>query len=110
MQAVRAAGLVKTFGSVVAVNDLSFEATAGEFLTLLGPSGCGKTTTLRLIAGFEKPDRGGHPPGEPAALLPGVGTLRAAGAAGLMMTVVVLAVVVLVRRLVKGNVRTTTVA
>lgn len=34
------------------------EAKPGEFLTLLGPSGCGKTTTLRIIAGFEKPDRG----------------------------------------------------
>ncbi len=43
---------------MVAVNDLSFEAKAGEFLTLLGPSGCGKTTTLRLVAGLERPDRG----------------------------------------------------
>lgn len=34
------------------------EAKAGEFLTLLGPSGCGKTTTLRIIAGFERPDKG----------------------------------------------------
>ena len=34
------------------------EARPGEFLTLLGPSGCGKTTTLRIVAGFEKPDRG----------------------------------------------------
>jgi iron(III) transport system ATP-binding protein len=58
MGTVRATGLVKTFGSVVAVNDLSFEAKAGEFLTLLGPSGCGKTTTLRLVAGLERPDRG----------------------------------------------------
>ena len=58
MGTVRASGLVKTFGSVVAVNDLSFEAKAGEFLTLLGPSGCGKTTTLRLVAGLERPDRG----------------------------------------------------
>ena len=65
MQAVRAAGLVKTFGSVVAVNDLSFEAKAGEFLTLLGP---------------------------------------------LMMTAIVLVVVVLVHRLVQGNVRATTMA
>ncbi|HKQ63796.1 MAG TPA: ATP-binding cassette domain-containing protein, partial [Methylomirabilota bacterium] len=48
MGTVRATGLVKTFGAVTAVNDLSFEARAGEFLTLLGPSGCGKTTTLRL--------------------------------------------------------------
>ena len=58
MQAVRATGLVKTFGSVVAVSTLSLEAKAGEFLTLLGPSGCGKTTTLRLIAGLERPDQG----------------------------------------------------
>jgi len=58
MGTVRATGLVKTFGTVIAVNDLSFEARAGEFLTLLGPSGCGKTTTLRLVAGLERPDRG----------------------------------------------------
>ena len=58
MGTVRVSGLVKTFGAVVAVNDLSFEAKAGEFLTLLGPSGCGKTTTLRLVAGLERPDRG----------------------------------------------------
>ena len=58
MGTVRATGLVKTFGAVTAVNDLSFEARAGEFLTLLGPSGCGKTTTLRLVAGLERPDRG----------------------------------------------------
>lgn len=36
----------------------SLEAKPGEFLTLLGPSGCGKTTTLRIMAGFEKPDKG----------------------------------------------------
>src|SRR5262245_58127938 len=58
MQAVRATGLVKAFGPLIAVNTLSLEAKAGEFLTLLGPSGCGKTTTLRLIAGLERPDRG----------------------------------------------------
>src|SRR4030095_9930848 len=58
MGTVRAIGLVKTFCAVVAVNNLSFEARAGEFLTLLGPSGCGKTTTLRLVAGLERPDRG----------------------------------------------------
>src|SRR5882724_7638236 len=58
MGTVRATGLVKTFGTVTAVNDLSFEARAGEFLTLLGPSGCGKTTTLRLVAGLERPDAG----------------------------------------------------
>src|SRR5881409_2980021 len=58
MGTVWASGLVKTFGTVVAVNHLSFEARAGEFLTLLGPSGCGKTTTLRLVAGLERPYRG----------------------------------------------------
>lgn len=55
---LKANHLVKRFGSVVAANDVSFEVNKGEVLTLLGPSGCGKTTTLRLIAGFEKPDRG----------------------------------------------------
>lgn len=42
----------------MALKDLSLEILEGEFLTLLGPSGCGKTTTLRLISGFEVPDRG----------------------------------------------------
>lgn len=41
-----------------AVDSLSFEVRKGEVYTILGPSGCGKTTTLRLAAGFEKPDRG----------------------------------------------------
>lgn len=45
-------------GMVRAVNDISIDILAGEFLTLLGPSGCGKTTTLRLIAGFESPTYG----------------------------------------------------
>lgn len=48
----------KSFGDVLAVNDVSFELAQGEFYSLLGPSGCGKTTTLRLIAGFERPSSG----------------------------------------------------
>ena len=48
----------KRFGEVLAVDDLSLELARGEFFTLLGPSGCGKTTTLRMIAGFERPDEG----------------------------------------------------
>lgn len=55
---VRLAGLRKDFGSSVAVDDLSLEVGAGEFLTLLGPSGSGKTTTLLMIAGFVAPTRG----------------------------------------------------
>lgn len=48
----------KTFGTISAVDKVSFELEKREFLSLLGPSGCGKTTILRLIAGFERPDAG----------------------------------------------------
>jgi spermidine/putrescine transport system ATP-binding protein len=48
----------KRFGAFTAVDDVSLRIGAGEFLTLLGPSGCGKTTLLRMISGFESPDRG----------------------------------------------------
>ncbi|MFW6373056.1 MAG: spermidine/putrescine ABC transporter ATP-binding protein PotA [Thermodesulfobacteriota bacterium] len=50
--------VTKAYEGLAAIDDLSLEVFAGEFLTLLGPSGCGKTTILRLIAGFEAPDRG----------------------------------------------------
>jgi spermidine/putrescine transport system ATP-binding protein len=50
--------LVKRFGDTVAVNGIDLEVPPGEFFTMLGPSGCGKTTTLRLIAGFERPTEG----------------------------------------------------
>ncbi|HEY3051615.1 MAG TPA: ABC transporter ATP-binding protein [Gaiellaceae bacterium] len=55
---VRLAGVRKAYGEVVAVDGVDLEIGAGEFFTLLGPSGSGKTTTLRLIAGFERPDEG----------------------------------------------------
>ena len=48
----------KAFGGVRAVDDLSLDVERGEFFALLGPSGCGKTTLMRMIAGFETPDRG----------------------------------------------------
>lgn len=56
-------GLIKTFAErrgdgVRAVDNISFKVEEGRFYTLLGPSGCGKTTTLRCIAGLEKPDQG----------------------------------------------------
>jgi iron(III) transport system ATP-binding protein len=57
---VEVRGLAKTYPRPehVAVLDLDLDVAAGEILCLLGPSGCGKTTLLRLIAGFEVPDRG----------------------------------------------------
>jgi spermidine/putrescine transport system ATP-binding protein len=48
----------KRFGTAVAVDGVTLEVPHGEFYSLLGPSGCGKTTTLRMIAGFERPDSG----------------------------------------------------
>ena len=48
----------KAFGSEVAVRNLNLKVRQGEFFSILGPSGCGKTTTLRLIAGFERPTSG----------------------------------------------------
>ncbi|MFH1974685.1 MAG: ABC transporter ATP-binding protein [Pseudomonadota bacterium] len=50
--------LFKRYKKVVAVNRIQLEVNKGELLTLLGPSGCGKTTTLRCIAGLEKPEEG----------------------------------------------------
>lgn len=51
-------GVTKRFGSVTAVNNVSFHIKKGEFFSLLGPSGCGKTTILRMVSGFETPTEG----------------------------------------------------
>ena len=50
--------VTKRFGSVIAVDNVSFQVPRGSFFSILGPSGSGKTTTLRMIAGFEEPDEG----------------------------------------------------
>ena len=51
-------GVEKKFGSVAAITNLNLEIKDGAFVILLGPTGAGKTTTLRLIAGLERPDNG----------------------------------------------------
>ena len=55
---LRVEGLYRRYGSLTAVDHISFEVYKGEFFSLLGPSGCGKSTILRLIAGLEAPDSG----------------------------------------------------
>ena len=55
---IRCENLSKKFGSKTVLEDLSFQVSRGEFLSLLGPSGCGKTTILRMLIGIEKPTGG----------------------------------------------------
>jgi iron(III) transport system ATP-binding protein len=64
LASVELRGLIKRFGSFVAVDDVSLTIDHGQLVCLLGPSGCGKTTTLRLIAGFLEPSAGASRVGE----------------------------------------------
>jgi ABC-2 type transport system ATP-binding protein len=57
-QAIAVSGLKKSFGSTIAVNDLSFAVQRGEVFGLVGPDGAGKTTTLRILAGVVEADAG----------------------------------------------------
>jgi len=59
MAAIRFDNVVKAYGDVIAVDDVSLEIADGEFLVLVGPSGCGKSTLLRMIAGLEEVSAGG---------------------------------------------------
>ena len=58
MAELKLAGVSKSFGGTPAVQGIDLDIASGEFVVLLGPSGAGKTTTLRLVAGLEKPDHG----------------------------------------------------
>jgi ABC-type multidrug transport system ATPase subunit len=69
---IRVDGLTKRYGSLVAVDDLSFDAAAGETFAIIGPNGAGKTTTLKLLLGLARPNGGriaigaeGRPPHDP---------------------------------------------
>src|SRR6266581_4479513 len=55
---VQLVDLVKRFGEFTAVDGINLQMPSGEFFSMLGPSGSGKTTTLRMIAGFERPTEG----------------------------------------------------
>lgn len=58
MDAIKASGLTKRYGEVLAVDHISFEVKEGEFFGLLGPNGAGKTTTVRMLNGIVEPDAG----------------------------------------------------
>jgi ABC-2 type transport system ATP-binding protein len=58
MELLEVSHLRKTFGSIVAVEDISFTVQKGEVFTIIGPNGAGKTTTLEMVEGLQKPDQG----------------------------------------------------
>jgi ABC-type nitrate/sulfonate/bicarbonate transport system ATPase subunit len=58
LEIIRCEKLTKKFGSMKAVDDVSFDVNEWEFLSIIGPSGCGKTTVLRLISSLESPTEG----------------------------------------------------
>ncbi len=58
MKSIKLVNITKSFGSDLILKNFNLEIPSGKFFALLGPSGCGKTTVLRMIAGFEEPDRG----------------------------------------------------
>ncbi|MCL2060626.1 MAG: ATP-binding cassette domain-containing protein, partial [Oscillospiraceae bacterium] len=55
---LRLEGIKKSFNGAPVLRGIDLSVRPGEFITLLGPSGCGKTTTIRIVAGFERPDAG----------------------------------------------------
>ena len=57
-ESIKARGLGKAFGDVVAVDGLDFDAVPGRCLGILGPNGAGKTTTIEMLEGLVRPDRG----------------------------------------------------
>src|SRR5680860_689364 len=57
-EVIRASNLVKTYGSLRAVDDVSFTVESGEFFGILGPNGAGKTTTLEIVEGLRPADGG----------------------------------------------------
>ena len=58
MSRIELRGINKYYGRNHVLKDINLVIEDGEFMTLLGPSGCGKTTTLRVVAGLEKPQEG----------------------------------------------------
>ena len=58
MSSISLKNVKKAYGDDVVIENLNLEIKDGSFTVLVGPSGCGKTTTLRMIAGFEKPTSG----------------------------------------------------